>query len=357
VHDDDLTGGPFSRGDPHDWELLASYVAGQVAPNERSAVEARLKVDPGFRASLKEARLVWERAGSALDTPVVPSELERAWSRLAADMDAAERAIPLRARGRNVPRWRSAALAASVLLVLGLGFAWFAPRVFSPAGVAGGPVREFVAPYGQRLSVRLADGSRVLLAPGSELHVPKRFGSTSREVLLEGRAYFEVVSDSTRPFLVRAGNAVTRVLGTEFGVRAYPGAVTAEVVVRSGRVAVRPSFASTSSARVLIRGDRGVVGTAGEVQVESGVDVDALLAWTAGDLSFRSTPLRDVAPELERWFDVEIEVTDPALGDRRITATFEQEPLDTVLRIVAELVDARVEREGRHVVFSPRRSR
>ena len=54
-------------------------------------------------------------------------------------------------------------------------------------------------------------------------------------------------------------------------------------------------------------------------------DVDALIGWTTGALAFRGTPLRDVVPELEGWFDLQIRIADSGLGDRRITATFHGE--------------------------------
>jgi ferric-dicitrate binding protein FerR (iron transport regulator) len=203
----------------------------------------------------------------------------------------------------------------------------------------------------------LADGSRAVLAPGSRLTETDPAAGASRSVRLDGRAYFEVLPDPARPFRVEAGGTVTRVLGTKFDVRAYAGTSATEVVVRSGRVAVRPASLPEAGAHPLSPGERATLGADGSVVIESGVDVDALIGWTSGTLAFRGTPLRDVVPELEGWFDLEIRLADSALGGRRITATFDGEPRDVVLGAVAELVDARVDRDGRRVVFTPFRSR
>jgi ferric-dicitrate binding protein FerR (iron transport regulator) len=191
-----------------------------------------------------------------------------------------------------------------------------------------------------------------VLAPGSRLRTPERFGSGPREISLTEHAYFEVASDSARPFLVNAGGVVTRVLGTEFDVRAYRENEPVRVVVRSGRVSVRPVAAPAATARVLGRGDRAVVDSSGTVQVDGGLDVDALLSWTSGRLTFDRAPLHEVVPELERWFDLEIEM-DPSLSQRRLSAIFEDEPVDTVLQLVGDAVKVRVQRDGRRVVVSP----
>jgi ferric-dicitrate binding protein FerR (iron transport regulator) len=122
-------------------------------------------------------------------------------------------------------------------------------------------------------------------------------------------------------------------------------------------VTVRPSSAAEADARSLSDGDRAIIDPAGPIEVQHGADVDALLGWTAGNLVFRSTPLRDVVPELEAWFGLDIMISDPVIAARRITATFAGEPAEVVLDAVAELVAARVERTGREVIFVPFRSR
>lgn len=104
---------------------------------------------------------------------------------------------------------------------------------------------------------------------------------------------------------------------------------------------------------MLTGGDRAVVDAAGGFTVHEGVDVDALLSWTTGRLVFERVALADVVADLERWYDVTILVADPALASRRLTAAFDREPLDTVLETVGKLVDARVQRDGQHIVLSP----
>ena len=244
-------------------------------------------------------------------------------------------------------------LAASVVLAVAGAYLWRerAPRSEAEAAV----VREYLAAPASALTLAFGDGSRAVLSPGSRLTAPLRFAPGAREVTLDGRAYFEVAPDAERAFEVRSGALVTRVLGTEFEVDAYRDAADVQVTVRSGRVSVRPLADSGAPAQVVGPRERVTVrGSA--VRVERGVDVDALTGWTDGRLDFDAVPLRRVVPELERWFQVRIELSDPALGDRRLTASFRNESLDETLRSVATLVEADVRRVGSRVEFSTPRS-
>jgi transmembrane sensor len=319
-------------------------------------VEGRAAVDESFRTVVEEMRLSWERSAGALHFPVTEDEVQRSWLRLLSTIEStSESEARLRSRLTSSRRWGRWAVAASVLLALGVGV-WrmqggAAPWSGASGELAARPTRTVTAPAGERLSLTLREGSRVMLAPGSRLEIPGRLDGDTREVVLAGRAYFEVAPDASRPFFVRASGVVTRVLGTEFDVRAYPGTST-QVVVRSGRVAVRTASAPESSARVLRPGDRGTVGASGPIQVESGLDVNEILGWTTGALTFRDTPFREVVPELERWYRVRIELADTTLANRRVTASFRDQPIDVVTVILAKVLGANVEQTDRQVVFS-----
>jgi len=253
-----------------------------------------------------------------------------------------------RRRGR-VPRWRVTAMAATVVLGVGVGATWLALRESAPP-----PLREIATARGERLTVPLDDGSRVVLAPGSRLTVPERFARDARTVTLAGHAYFEVAPEAARPFLVQTPGAVVRVLGTAFDLRAHEGSGTAQLVVRSGRVSIRAVAAPVAEERVVVPGERATVEADGAVRVERGVDVDDALAWTSGRLVFERTPLSEVVAEIERWRDVRIDVASEELGRRRLTASFEHEPLEVVLETISELVNARVDVDTARYILTPR---
>jgi ferric-dicitrate binding protein FerR (iron transport regulator) len=251
---------------------------------------------------------------------------------------------------------RVAALAAAAVVVAAVG---------GRAVLRGPPeLREVSTAAAHRAVVRLRDGTQVTLAPKSRLRYTADYGSAHRDVYLEGEAYFQVTNDTRRPFRVHTTGSVTEDLGTAFMVRAYADQRATEVVVAEGRVALwrpdsglaAPAAGPQPDARpglVLEARDLGRLDPNGVTTFRRGVDVGRHLAWTRGVLVFDGTPLRDVVLTLGRWYDVEIHVepSDSALAARRVTATFDNESLDLVLKRIALTLGVRVERAGGSVLL------
>ena len=191
--------------------------------------------------------------------------------------------------------------------------------------------------------IRLQDGTQVTIAPKSRVRYTADFGRAHRDLYLDGEAYFQVARDFQRPLRVHTPGSVTEDLGTAFVVRAYGDQHTTEVVVTEGRVSLSRAE-TTSPAVVLGLRDLGRLDASGPATVRRGVDVDRYLAWTKGVLAFDGTPLSEVMPALERWYNVEIRLSDSALATRRLTASFQNEPIDLVLKRIALTLGMRVER-------------
>jgi transmembrane sensor len=216
-------------------------------------------------------------------------------------------------------------------------------------------MRVYETARGERADFRLGDGTRVMLNVASRVRVPAGFGERSRDVYLEGGAYFEVVHDSTRPFAVHAGDIVARDLGTEFTVGAYPEQRHARVVVRRGLVALH-AVAGSAAAAEISPGQQGRLDDAGTPKVQR-ADTTAEFAWTGGTLVFDGTPLRDALPQLGRWFDLEFQLSDTSLGRIAFAATLTNQPTDDALRFLAASLGLRAERRGRIVILHPANER
>jgi transmembrane sensor len=205
---------------------------------------------------------------------------------------------------------------------------------------------------GATRSLLLDDGTRVTLGAASRLEHPRRFPGTAREVVLDGEAFFEVAHDAKRPFTVRSGGALTRVLGTRFDVRGYRGEPV-RVVVESGRVRLRSAATAADTGVVLVRGDLGVAAPGERATMRAGVDPARYAGWREGRLEFDRAELSEVARELERWYGVEIRVADPALARRHLTLTLARAPIDEVLGAISLSLGARWHRTGNTVLISP----
>jgi transmembrane sensor len=182
----------------------------------------------------------------------------------------------------------------------------------------------------------------VLLGPGSELTLAQGFGRGSRELTLHGEARFDVVHDSTRPFIVHTAAASFRDVGTVFAVHS-DDAEGARIVVSSGVVAVHGKAGAAPF--VLKAGDRATVALAGTVRVERASATSDDLAWTSGKLVFRDASVEQVTADLRRWFGVELKV-DSSLASKTVTATFDRASTTDVGRMIAAMLGGGLREDG-----------
>ncbi|MGH2900192.1 MAG: FecR family protein, partial [Solirubrobacteraceae bacterium] len=174
--------------------------------------------------------------------------------------------------------------------------------------------------------------------------------ATGRSVTLEGVADFSVVHDGTRPFRVRAKNAVVTDVGTEFVVRAYAADSGVDVSVSSGIVAVLGGAPDSVELRA---GQVAFVAANGRIAQVTGASAQTLTAWVHDRLVFDDVPLSTVAAELGRWFDVQIRIPDQQLARRRLIAAYTRTTLSGVLDAIAATLPVRYERTGNVVTILP----
>lgn len=342
------------QNEEFDWPFLARYLAGECDPGETEAFERWLASHPARRREFEAIRLAWERAASHEHAERADAALGRVMARagIAAPRSGARRASATVGRFSGILR-----LAAVLAVAVVPAFYWLSHRERGGDEVvttAEAPAETFETTRAQRATLRLPDGTRIVLAPESRLDVAGDFGRRGRVVWLRGEAYFEVARDPERPFVVRTEGAATEVLGTSFVVRTGREEGGTEVVVVDGRVGLRPAGADASPALPLGRGEAGRVDATGRLEIVDRVDVRASIAWMDGRLVFHRRPFAGVVAELERWYDVTIEYPTDALSHVTVTATFDNEPLDRVLDALDQLLDVVHTRDGRAIHFDLR---
>ncbi len=357
-----------SRHHDLDWAQLARYFGGELAPGEARALEHWFDQDDESRRVLIEARAAWEASAAPNGRWVADAEagvqrLRRAIAAmpletsqemlispaLPSDSTVAEPARQRPARPIRPPRlvWRErrlapAALAASLAaLAISTAALWSLHRGSSAVHPAPVAMTEVATSRGQRADVLLPDGSRVTLGVASRLRYPRDFGVGERTVQLDGEAYFDVVHDDARPFRVRAGAAEFEDVGTAFVVRSYDTSAV-RVVVTEGVVVARRVIAPKDSV-VLAAADLADVDDRG-IERRVGVSTHEYTAWMQGELAFRDATLAAVAEELSRWYDVEIQVGNPAIANHRFTGSFGRQSVDAVVQEIAAAADVTAER-------------
>lgn len=203
----------------------------------------------------------------------------------------------------SIQAWKLLGLAASIVIVLGLAVYSF---TLKPTIEELKPI-TFIhkqAPLGGRVTTRLPDGSLVTLNSGSQISFPSEF-ETTREVQLDGEAFFEVVKNPEKPFYVKMSGDMVQVLGTSFNIRSYPEDDQVRISVATGRV----SYTSRSGENMILEKDEEVIySTSNRTLRKSTINKVQAFGWKDKILYFDSRPFKDIVLELERWYGVKIQI-------------------------------------------------
>lgn len=357
------------------WVLFDRYFTGACSPDELEQIAQWIGDDPARMEQVAAVRRIWDAsvdAARVAGTDPGRFDVKRAWGAVhgrmiaAREQAAAKHVLHLHPSHRHdgagtrkarVSRWPVIAAAAVVIAATAATAWWRVGRVpMDGSAAADVAMREYGTARGQRSELLLADGTRVVLNVTSRLRVPETYGRRTRDVYLDGEAFFDVAHNAKAPFRVHAGGALAEDLGTAFLVRAYPEEAATTVVVSEGKVALRASGPGASRGVALVPRQLGRLDASRLVNVVSDVDVEQYLAWQHAQLAFKRTPLIEVVRELERWYDIDVAIDDPSLAAVPVSGVYANRSVDGILGDITRSLDARYTREGTHVRLSPSRS-
>jgi ferric-dicitrate binding protein FerR (iron transport regulator) len=339
---------------PISMETLDRYLAAEATVGEADQVHAWLGDDEGHipvsgvrwnrDAAVTGMREYVERYGTANANDVVVRRL--------ADINTLQ--VP-----RNRPNSRHRHHAFTQRSIGSRVRAYGALLTISIAAVLGGvywqqhtsgerTARVYETAMGERVSITLADGSRITLAPQSRLAVPSTFGRTDRAVTLSGRGDFDVPSSEQKPFTIRTGDVITTVLGTRFDVQHYPNDAAVRVAVTSGRV-----MAYGRRSRVTIPAGSSAQLTDSTATTTPIDDRHASTDWVDGRLRFNATPVSAMLATLSRWYGYQFQLTDSTLAHELVRVEFRTDAPDATLRILKRVLDVTMTFDGPRITLSP----
>lgn len=205
---------------------------------------------------------------------------------------------------------------------------------------------ELIVPIGGECHVLLDDGTEVWLNAGSRLKYPVAFLGEKRKVIFSGEAFFEVKKDS-RPFIVSMETGDVTVLGTSFGIRAYPGETDYTTLV-TGKVC----FQSKENESVILSpGEQAVLHLAGRLEKRE-VNVEEYVGWKDGLFVFRNETLSEIMKILGRWYGVNVIFLDDSLKELEYTGNLERyDSINTFLQLLKRLKEVHYEIKGNTVVL------
>ncbi len=202
-------------------------------------------------------------------------------------------------------------------------------------------------PRGGEYLLTLADGTKVWLNSESSLKYPVQFVSDNREVELIGEAYFEVAHDASKPFLVKAGNAEVKVLGTKFNISSYTNEACLATTLVEGSV----EFNMLGKTQLLKPGF--------QIQVKKGennfqlnkVETEFYTSWTEGVFRFKNQPLEKICNQFSRWYNVEFLFTEDEYRELKFTGAVKREkPISFSLNMIEKMANIKFAIEGHKII-------
>lgn len=201
---------------------------------------------------------------------------------------------------------------------------------------------EATTASGVRTKITLSDGSEVWLNSGSTLSYPEHFTEDKRQVTLSGEAFFKVKSDKDHRFDVQTSDGFTvSAYGTEFNVQAYAEEPEIKATLAEGHIQIDQT--NQPASQELIPGEQAVYSRHTQQMQVRKANLLVETAWKDGKLVFRRTPMEEIAKQLSRHFNVNIQLQGKEIFDYTYSATFTTETLAEILSLLEKTAPIRCE--------------
>ena len=215
---------------------------------------------------------------------------------------------------------------------------------------------EITTKYGSKTTIVLPDGTKVSVNAGSKLSYDNTFGNTVREVYLTGEAFFDVVHNEEKPFIIHTAKMDIKDLGTAFNVRCYPDEKRAETSLIRGSIEI--TLKDRPKEKIYLKPEEKLTLVNDEVitttkPVSKKIKTELIVAeplvaishityepgdhsvvetsWVENKLVFRGEPFEEVALKMEKWYGVKITITDDHLKKVHLTGSFDSETVEQAL--------------------------
>lgn len=326
------------------WELMRRYWEGRASGREQEIIE---RWEPSERIG----------RGGRLSSRKLEEMNREVYERLAGELGFGRKVWTGWFPKVYVPVWQRCTACAAVVAIFLLvgGGSWLLFR----QGVWGGREQTVIVAneyktwsttHKQRMRITLPDGTKVMMNGGSSLRLNKReFNCRDREIWLDGEAFFEVARDTTRLFVIHAGEMRTTVRGTSFNVKAYRDLEENVVSVRDGKVEV------SEGERVLglLTTDRQLIYDR-ERRTSRVADADWRLAaaWREGRLVFVKAGREELRLRFLQYFGAEVTFEGDVLTGKQLNGSFStNDDLCRILDNISGLYGVRYSIDGKHVVI------
>ena len=354
-------------------EQIAGFLTGEISPAEVEALKQWVAASDRNRRYFDEMKFIWQLAGS-IDTSATYNP-ETAWQKLCEKKQPQPRSYSERPKVSMslippemklvIRRTLQIAAAVTIIFLAGALTSYFKlkPNIDRAEEITALAVSEYkmAVSRGSKSTIALPDGSIVTLNAASKITYAADYGFSSREVSLEGEAYFDVIKNPEKPFTVHTSHIDIQAFGTTFNVKAYPDDPTIEATLEKGKLVVNSR--NDNSLNVSLNPMQNVVYYKDEqsaltkenatkketaendatqpqrdiypVQINDAVNIKLYTSWKDAEWLIESKTLGELASPLERRYNIRILFDSDNLKNFRFSGTIRNETIEQMLNVLA----------------------
>jgi transmembrane sensor len=372
------------------WILLSKKIAGEATAEELELLRHLISGNPEWQTIMENLQELWNSQPITYNSrkqqqseDAYLTHINRLKEKVS-DFEAFEIATegftnattPLKTKKPFYRHWISYAAAAAVVAAVFLLNPFTNSSIKKNDAEAESPVNEITINPGSRSKIQLPDGSQVWINSGSKLTYHNSFNGSTREVQLDGEAYFDVVKDAEHPFIVHTSGIDIKVLGTAFNVKAYKAEPFIEATLIHGSIEVinknRPGapkvmlkpheklvynkFPEADSrdqrADAVIPSESDAYSITIKPLNKNIADIDIVeTAWVYNKFSFEDERFEDLAHKMERWYNVKISIENEKLKNHRVSGSFVNETAEEAMKELQFLIPFRYSVKNNEIVI------
>jgi ferric-dicitrate binding protein FerR (iron transport regulator) len=338
-------------GQEHIWNLIAKKLSGEASEEDLRDLEALLRNNPELHYPTQTIADLWNSQG-----PNNPKEALDAFDRhinrmqsLGIDFVVKDQDTIARPP-KNFRKW----IFSGFVMAIAVGGLFLYLKMIrqSPDQLVQKNKSEILTKNGSKTKLLLPDGTQVWLNGGSKISYDKNYGTEVREVSLTGEAFFDVVRNPQKPFLIHTGNIQIKVLGTAFNVKSYPDEENIETTLVRGSIEI--TFKDRPSEKVILKPNEKLIVaneenlptpnikqpvrqmnepiiTISHLNHEKSDSLVMETAWMQNKLLFRDQSFKELALDMERWYGVSIQFDNSQRDTLHFTGSFENETIQQAL--------------------------
>ncbi|MEO7393638.1 MAG: FecR family protein [Chitinophagaceae bacterium] len=350
------------------WVLLSKKLSGEASIVELKELENLILEHPDWQYALQNLEDLWKHQSPKNDLQAEDAymlHLHRMKEMNISFGDALEE-MPFISSKKTMQKWYWAAAALFImfsLFAIGTLFNIKEKKALS----ATSEINEVSTRQGSKSKIQLPDGSVVWLNAGSKLTYNKEYGQQIREVSLTGEGYFDIIKNKEKPFIIHTSNIDIKVLGTAFNVRAYPEDKQTETILIRGSIEVtiknRPDnkIILSPNEKLIVENESFIKkGKDATKAIQPAISINKLIRsiadstvaetqWVDNKLVFNDESFAELAVRMERWYDINIEITDPLLEQKRMTGNFEKETINQAIEALKLMIPFKHEQAGNKI--------